>query len=83
MSVDDIRALVNTWDMDVGDGTPSLSCGVGDMIHKQATEIMGARVSGTLSDVSDTGSETVKTIVDTGIKDLFDNTDFRTALQMQ
>jgi len=23
MSVDDIRALVNTWDMDVGDCTPS------------------------------------------------------------
>ncbi|MCB9985186.1 MAG: hypothetical protein H6864_05810 [Micavibrio sp.] len=84
MSVDDIRALVNTWDMDVGDGTLLLySGGVGDIDPQTGYRDYGAReLAETLSDVSDTGSgKTVKTIVDTGIKDLFDNTDFRTALQ--
>lgn len=84
MSVDDIRALVNTWDMDVGDSTLILySGGVGDINPQTGYRDYGAReLAETLSDISDTGSgKTVKTIVDTGIKDLFDNTDFRTALQ--
>mgnify|MGYP003633408894 CR=1 FL=1 len=75
-TVDQIRALVNTWDMNVGGGTLLLySGGVGELQPGGLREFKAVDIANALAD-----GASVKTIEKTEINQLFANQDFREAL---